>query len=247
MLTLVSLELARAKRRAKPLISCRVNSLQLAQAAMQAAELERAPILITIDATIPTSLPHYPLVAALLAAGRESKSQVALEVVIPCQKQTASWWLDHGALAITLHGTKEQIARGAKAILSEAAAYHAELGVEPIDITSDEEVARLAVSSNATFLRLKPREKVAEMRSYVLAARQPVIAGTMLATPRQSKSLVTAGCAGLTLGEEIQEAFTAGLRTGLRNRSTLDPAQYLGYGATAARELIRATIAYYYD
>lgn len=246
MLALPSLELARAQRHKKPLLSCRTNSLQIAAAALQAATVERAPILITLDATLPTTLPHIALLSGILELGRDAKVQVAVEVVVPTSREAASWWIDHGVLAVTLHGTADAIKRTLKHVQLEALAHGAEVGIEPTDITTLRAMEALAGKHDAHYIRLAPREKLSEMHEYCKAVEVPVIAGGMHISAKKSRDLITAGCVGLTLSTELNEAFTAGIRTALRSRSECDPSRYLGYGATAVRELVKAHYAYFH-
>lgn len=245
MLTLASLELARAKRRRLPLLSCRTTGLQVAAAAIQAATVERSPVLITIDATSATTLPHRPLLGAILEMGREAVIPVCVEAVIPPERSTAAWWFSNGVLVVTLTGELPAITRALKHVTSEAVAHGAEVGVELRQTVTTHELQKLA-QSGISFLRVPPKERLTEMQELVSEVSLPLIAAAPLATPKKTRDLVLAGCAGITVGEELHEAYTAGVRTALRNRHANDPAQYLGYGATAVREYVRSTLNYFH-
>jgi fructose/tagatose bisphosphate aldolase len=245
MLALLSTELARAKRHKKPIISCKTVSLQIAAAAVQAAMLEREPVLITIDATDVTTLPHQALLTAVLEIGRSAPIPVMVEVIVGTAKGAASWWLSNGVLALTLTGTQDAIKRNLASIAAEAFAHGAEIGIEPTDLTLASQAKALAQRHDATFIRLQPREKITEMHELVTALEVPVIADALHLTPKKTKELIRAGCAGLTLATDLDEAYTAGIRTALRDRTMTNPAKYLSYGATAVRELVRAHYHYF--
>lgn len=245
MLALPSLELARALRHREPVISCRTNSLQVALAAVQAATLERSSVFITLDATTATTLPHQAMLAGLLSVGRDAPVAVVVEAVVPAGKETASWWISHGVLAVTLCGTCDAIKRHLNYVGAEAYAHGVEVGVEPTDLNAVIDAERLLKRNEAAFIRIPPRDKITEMHEYVHALQVPVIAGAMHLTPKKTRDLIAAGCAGLTLSTELEEAFTAGIRTALRSRTLIDPARYLGYGATGVRELVRTHFAYF--
>lgn len=244
MLTLASLELARAKRHRRPLFSCRTNSLQIATAALQAAQLERAPLLVTIDTTRATTLPHQALLAALLELGRSVATAVVIEAVV-AGKEAASWWISHGVLVVTLNGSCDSLQRNLKHVAAEAYAHGAEVGLEPTDLKTLKEAEAVKDRFDAAFFRIAPREKMTEMQEYVAALELPVVVASLHLTPKKTRELIAAGCAGLTLDTELEEAFTAGIRTALRNRSATDPAKYLSYGATAVRELVRSHLNYF--
>lgn len=246
MLALPSLELARAKRHHQPILSCRTNSLQIATAAIQAAVLQKSTAFITIDATAATTLPHQALLAGLLELGRGVEVPVVVEAVVPAGKEAASWWISNGVLVVTLNGGTEAIKRHVAYVAAEAYAHGAEVGLEPTDLQSLKAAEQLVERHGATFIRIAPREKITEMHEYVKALELPVIANALHLTPKKTRDLITAGCAGLTLSIELEEAFTAGVRTALRNRTVTDPARYLSYGATAVRELIRSHYAYFH-
>ncbi len=246
MLALPSLELARAQRHKKPLLSCRTTSLQIAAAAIQAATMESSAIHITIDATQATTLPHQTLLSGILQLGRSSKVPVVVEAIVPAGKEAASWWMAEGALVVTLHGTRDAIKRHMSYVVSEAIAHGIEVGAEPLDIQTAQDAEWLAATTGLSFVRLQPREKMSDMHEYVKAIRVPVIAGALHLTPKKSRDLVTAGCQGLTIGVELDEAFTAGIRTALRDRSVIEPARYLSYGGTAVRELVRSHYHYFH-
>jgi fructose/tagatose bisphosphate aldolase len=231
MLALPSLELARAKRHHKPIISCRTNSLQIATAAIQAGIVEKAPVFITIDATKVTTLPHQALLAGILEFGRFVPITVVVEVVVGTGKQAASWWISQGALAVTVQGSKDAIKRNLESITAEAFAHGVEIGLEPTDVTTPADIAQFVRRNDASYIRLAPLEHLLQMRELV----------------KKTKELIGAGCAGLTLENELDEAFTAGLRTALRSRTLTDPATYLTYGATAVRECVRAHYNYFHN
>lgn len=215
--------------------------------ALQAAELEKAAILLTVDATIPTTLPHHVMVNALLAAGREAAIPVSVEVVISPSKEVASWWITRGVLALTLHGEGAAIQRVYKHVQGEAQAHAAEVGVEFSVKLSLVDFEKSVRQLQPTFVRLAPCERMSEMLEYVQVAHVPVIAAMLHSTPKKSRDLVAAGCAGLTLHEELHEAFSAGLRTGLRSRTVTDPVSYTGYGMGAVRELVRHQYQYFHS
>jgi hypothetical protein len=221
--------------------------LEVAIASIQAASLEKVPVLISIDATVPTTVPHQTLLRCILELGRDTATPVGVEVIISPNREVASWWLSEGVLALTLSGNRESVKRLLKGVMGEAEAHGAEVGVEISDLGTVAEAEQLGRTLAPSFFRLAPREQISEMREYIVALRTPVIAGNLHITPKRSRELVAAGCAGLTLGEELHEAFTGGVRTGLRSRTVMDPAKYLGYGGTAVRELVRAYTAYFHS
>jgi hypothetical protein len=185
MLALPSLELARAKRHHKPIISCRTNSLQIATAAIQAGIVEKAPVFITIDATKVTTLPHQALLAGILEFGRFVPITVVVEVVVGTGKQAASWWISQGALAVTVQGSKDAIKRNLESITAEAFAHGVEIGLEPTDVTTPADIAQFVRRNDASYIRLAPLEHLLQMRELVKTIEIPVIANSLHLTPNE--------------------------------------------------------------
>lgn len=244
MLALPSLELTRARRHGIPLLSCRTTSLQVALASLQAAILEKQAIMLSIDATTTTTLPHEALLAALLTVGREAPVHVVIEVLTHPSREAVDWWLDRGVLALTLHGTKNQISRALSWAEDEAQAYGAEVGISLAEAVTQSELHSLSAKQVA-FIHLNPPDSSEALKGFLRASNVPVLALAAGRTLKQSQSLVKAGAAGVTLSHELHEAFTAGVRTGLRSRTVTDPTRYLSYGATAVREMVRAHLTYF--
>lgn len=246
MLTLPSIELARAKRLKKPLISCRTASLEVAAAAIQAAEVEGITLLLTLDATAPSATSHRVFAAAAIAAARDAKVPIVVEALVLTEPHAVSWWLSQGVTAITLSGTPEAIERMYTNVRTEARAFNADCGIELGVIHGTEVYTQLVATLAPDFIRTDVT-KPFTIHPVLVKGKVPVILGHIRLGHRETKKLISGNCVGVTIHHELLEAFSAGLRTGLRNRAVIDPAQYLGYAITSVRELVRSYMLFFHS
>jgi fructose/tagatose bisphosphate aldolase len=237
MLVHPSLELARAHRRKRPLLFCRTNSLEVATAAVQAATVAHAPLVLTIDARRPAALSHLVIAHGMLTLGREASVMVSVEVMTPAHKPAIEWWLERGVLALTIADSLDKLEPVARQLAPMVQAYGAELGLAPQE-AGLQDFARLSKTVQPAFMRIQGTLRSTELRERVEAVEVPLVCDELTDSLRKNRELITAGVQGITVDSMLQETFTAGIRTGLRNRSVDDPAYYLGKGSVAVRDAV---------
>jgi fructose/tagatose bisphosphate aldolase len=107
-------------------------------------------------------------------------------------------------------------------------------------------VGRYVQESTASALRIQlphnrqgvPHVSPEYLKTLRMATKVPLIAREAQYAPATLKQFVHAGVAGISLGEELNAAYTAGMRTALRSRSTTDPRHYEHIAAEAVRDRI---------
>lgn len=77
-----------------------------------------------------------------------------------------------------------------------------------------------------------------EVKNLHKAARVPLFLEESSLSPRMLRQLAKAGVSGVCIDEQLEEAFTAGLRAGMRNRTLTQPELYFRKGRLAVVQRI---------
>lgn len=248
MLVSFSTLCARSKRHKQVLLSCNVTQLEIAQAAVRAAEHLHLPIILTLDTTKPLLTSLSVIIAATLVMARESSASIAVEVRAEHHKPVIQQILESGAPTITPQlgslsheaalelvewTAKVASAYGAETVLAASAATIRALLPEAVQQTGVVAVRIVAARSTERGKTVVP----ADVQDVLSMAKVPVIAEEELLSLAESRKLSRTGIAGLTIGKDLEEAFTAGIRTGLRNRSLYEPSRYLSTATLAVENI----------
>jgi fructose/tagatose bisphosphate aldolase len=248
MLVLLSSQLARARRRKQLLLSCQFAYLEIAVAAVRAAEAENLPLILTLDTHRVAAYPPDFLLRSVLELARLSSVSVAVEVRTEPLEQKNSFWLAAGAVTVTpdqgdlteerytallTHVATTAVAYGAEAVAT-VSPEHSIQQVELLINTSGAHAARFSWDAQ----RKVTPDILAKTRDLARALKVPSIADSAFHRPGDKKKLLQLGVSAITLHEELEEAYTAGLRTGLRNRSIIDPSVYTQKGHRAVEQAI---------
>jgi len=240
VLTSVSSILTRALRRHSAALLCSVSSHELLEAYIRAAELSREGFIIVVKGS---HKGDHDTLHALLATTvwRLEHHQltwgIALDLSLWNAHEQRSFLLglkDFPALTLISNHQQRQIPKDWSWIEHTSTIP---------TVASLQEVARslapqaISIPIPVTDGRSKSNS-VAQLAALRKASSQPLIAQEALLSPLMLKRQVRAGISGITLDEQLEEAFTAGLRTGLRNRSLSHPEVYLAKGRLAVTNCV---------
>jgi hypothetical protein len=238
MLATVSTSLARNHRQKRLVLSCRCSHLEIATTAVRAAESQDASLILTLDLTAPLSYtPTYFLGAALLLA-RQSAVPIVIEVLIDPNRELVENAFMNGALVVTPRLESLSIAE-AEAFLGWATKLAVAFGSEVIFSATTSALEKKipdfahafpiqAARINGAHLTEDGNRVIAErVQDICKNTHLPILADECAVHITDLHKLSKTGVAGVTVGRVLEEAFTAGLRTGLRDRSLYQPARYL--------------------
>ena len=245
--------LSRSQRARKPLLFVDVSTFELAVATIRAAEHLDRPVVLSIDVT---SLVLYSLeyvVGAALILGRLSSALVCVEVRIDPTHGMAEQAVSAGAMALTVKHHCEragQLESTLTWISGHAAARNVGLVLELADRgpQSLAMVEQLAKHAPLVALRLpvldhlekKSTVAVESIQQWQNVTKLPILAASADYSPSHLRRFASLRIAGPLLDTELEEAFTAGLRTALRDREANSPRRYFPKGQLAVEEqLIR--------
>jgi hypothetical protein len=252
MLVSLSTQLARAKRLHKPLVFVQVTTLEIAVAAVRAAEHEKRSIVLTIDADHPLLYSLDYQVAATLQLGRMSRAEVTVEVITGANHLAVEQALMAGAQVVSPQVTnisESQMLALFGWAANQAVAQGAELMADFSYLHSSDWHQRshaLSAKHQVAGFRAPLLDKDMKLQAAALAAdvktlKLPVIAAAAEYRPSQLRRFTEIGVNGVTFTEVLDEAFTAGLRTALRNRSHNLARYYLPKGQLAVEEFLVTT------
>ncbi len=247
MLVSLSTQLARAKRARKPLVFAQVTTLEIAVAVVRAAEHEKRSVVLTIDASHPLlySLDHQ--VAATLQLGRMSRADVTVEVITGANHLAVEQALMAGAQVVSPQVTDISESQAVSLFgwsANQAKAQGAELMVDLSYYHKGDwnSLAHLLASKHQVcavrtqLLGKDHKLQATEVTQVMHSLKLPVIAAAADYKPSHLRRFVELSVGGVTLTEVLDETFTAGLRTALRNRSHNLARYYLPKGQLAVEE-----------
>lgn len=247
MLATLSTSLARNRRQKRLMLSCCCAQLEIAAAAVRVAESQDTSLILTLDLTRAlTSSPEFLVSSALLLA-RQSSVPVVVEAFVEPSESSVLDVVTLGGLVITprievlpVHEIGPLLDIAAKLCV----AFGCELTVAATTQALVAQVADLAHTHDIQAVRIRghhaSRETIVphEVQTVCKQLSIPVIAEEVDLSPAELKKLSKSGVSGVTIGKVLEEAFTAGLRTGLRDRSLSEPARYLKTANRAVEETI---------
>ncbi len=236
MLATLPTYIARNKRRKTPLAIIEVQQFATIDIAVHTAELEKTELVILCKGSM------YLVFAALTRAASSSQPVIVVAECTSLEEVHLALSVGVGGICVTssVFSKDERIAG-----LIELSAMAAARGVSCLvewqvtdPIPSDLDATGIAAiiltelgSVNSTFLR--------ELCLHL--GRKGRLATFLEAdelTPRVLGNSLRTGLSGYVVRGSVESAFTAGLRTGLRNRSALYPVQYERFARIAAAEAV---------
>lgn len=247
MLATLSTSLARNRRQKRLILSCRCSQLEIAAIAVRVAESQDASLIITLDLTRPLTVAPAFLVAATLLLARQSTVPVVVEAFVEPEEQTMLDVLTEGGLAIAprIESLQAHLVEPTLAIAAKlTVAFGGELVICATTQGLEAKLADLVHTHDAQAVRIRghhpSRQAVVphEIQTLCKDLHIPVIAEEIDLNPAELKKLSKSGVSGVTIGNVLEEAFTAGLRTGLRDRSLSEPARYYKTANRAVEETL---------
>jgi hypothetical protein len=253
MIIPVSTSLARAKRKKQPVLFCSADSLDIALTIIQVATSHSKPLVLSLDTTVSSALPASLFIKTIVDLAQDSPVEIGLSVQVPATEEAVKQALDLGVQSLiptfSVGHSLDQMATSLRSLEKIARKKDAELigylsSAHPI-----EQVVRFIHESGIQTLLLPI---VAEQSSRALfssayvseltkACKIPLITCNQMVTIERLERAHKLGIQGFLLKELLAQAYTAGLRTGLRNRSAYQPAGYERYAFKA----VEKTISYY--
>jgi hypothetical protein len=225
-----------------------VTTLEIAVAAVRAAESSKQPLVLTIDAAHPLLYSLDYQVAAVLQLGRMSKASVTVEVITSTNHLAVEQALLAGAQVVSPQVTNVSDAQ-ALSLFSWAAGQAKAQGAELLgdfsyhhanwdSLAHDLAKSQVIAGFRAQVLDKDGSLRATALREHVASLKLPVIAAAASYRPSQLRRMAAVGLNGVLVTEDLDESFTAGLRTALRNRSHNLARYYLPKGQLAVEELL---------
>ena len=246
MLVSFSTQCARAKRKGGALLILPVVAIEQAAAAIRAAEHTEHPLVIMVDATKPLLYGLDIFISTLLNLGRSSAVQITVGAWCGPTHVAAEQAFSAGAQFITpkQKGSREQLISLLSWSATRGAAQMGEVVVHPANhehleslmaLIHDIPLAGLFLSDEA--IRVNGVINASLIKEITTIAKLPLMVSfTEDPLPKEIQRSVQAGVNGFVIEEEFDQAFTAGVRAALHNRSQSDPLFYLSKGSLAVEE-----------
>jgi hypothetical protein len=231
MLVNLSTLLARAKRKGHPIVSAKVCHFDIAAAVARAADLRESPIVFTVDAR--RGVYHSPsqLLVSVLDIARGLKADCAVEVLTDANRQHIDLLFAAGAPSVT--PTWEGLAVDEHIQLHEwvtlrAKAYGAETVLHLPPHATLHDCESLIEKTGAAIIRSTHAQDLQSSKIVSIDDRDDL----SLAAVKKLKANAH------TLSNILEQSFTAGLRTALRNRESGRSTDYLPKALLATEQSI---------
>jgi len=246
--------LARARRNHHLIPFLTVSIPEIAEATVRTAEAVKGRVILQIEIQSKSSPEEIVfLVQACKLLARTSSAEIGVHVALLDEDKL---WLDYlcaeNNLSLSISGPLAHPRGKGEQFLEEAlkAAHHDEI---EILLTSQHYVGlnRLLEAAEMTAVQalitpLVPPESArsnfspGHVRDLIKSVKIPVIAyGAEQLRPATRQQLMKAGVGGSSFGASfLDEAFSAGLRTGLRDRSVATPSRYLRFARKAVASAV---------
>ena len=223
MIQALPLLLARAHRKRQPLLLCEVTCVEQIEACLEAANQKKAAIGLTLSVST-------------------SNQQALVEMLLPIAQFLAQ--RSKQPVGLELRLTTPQLSNISPSLQIEqlciavpTAAHHPPLQGDVIGICTSLMSASKADSSFHA-LRVPAELSWLGLSETLRQLKRPLILEEASMSPARLKTIVRSGIAGISLAEQLDASFTAGVRTALRNRELSDPSTYLRKGRLAVRERV---------
>lgn len=249
MLVSLTTQLARAKRAKQPLLFAQVTTLEIAVAAVRAAEHAKRSLVLTIDSNHRLLYSLEYMATALLALGSASEADITVEVLVGTSHLALEQALYLGVQVLTPVVSDKNLTQ-TKAALEWLSPVARGKGVEVVLDLSSQTIEDPAALDELTKLSACNAIRVTALTGGKLRTdaiqhlhnryKLPILAGTGEYSPTQLRRFASLHLSGPVLKAELEEAFTAGLRAGLRDREEFEPRIYLPKAQLAVEDqLIR--------
>jgi hypothetical protein len=231
MLVTLSTLLARAQRAKRAVVCCRVTSLEMAQACLEAAIQAKEALALEVALEGPGSVPGPLLMDAVVHLAYRSTALVSVIACVLPQETEVQAVLEGGVSAVRFAWTSSQAGPRRKDLTRWAVRAGTRYGVEVIgDPGSSLTPLRLRSFAEATgatvlYLDLDTSEEgrkaatVGYVHELAAGATVPLMFPELSLSSAQRQRYVEAGVRCFTLGEELEQAYAAGLRTAIRDRT----------------------------
>lgn len=233
---------SRTRRAATVLAVVESEHIEVLAPAIQASSELTMPLLSVVKISDSNDL--YK-VRGVIGLAEHTKSPQLVEVRCSSDK-IALTSLAYGAQAVSIIRAEHNVNTYFDSVRSIAPTAHA-YGMSVVaDAKLTDDPERFSHESDVDFVRLilSPEEcnelELNTIQQWVRALKMPVIVGDCDLEPKHLRKLVHVGVIAVTVGNEIESALTAGLRTGLRNRSALRPNEYLRAPYQAVKSVLRS-------
>lgn len=253
MIVTPSLILTRAKRRKKAIPNCVIASLEILQAVLSLAEHRKQECILTIDTNNPlfASENMIGVVRALLA---ESSICFGLILQVPADQKILEGFLmlQEPALQIMFNSSHSQevrvefisqlstssLIKGTELLAENSGKFSVEKSVQLV------ESGLHCIILPHLFSEIRPEKiSLSEINNLTSSLKIPLISTDEDPAGYWAGKAAKAGIYGFTLDKVINQAYTAGLRAGLRNREHFHPADY----ALLGQKAVKKTLDHYLD
>jgi hypothetical protein len=229
MLATLGTYLARATRSKRPLLFAGAVQFDVAESVIRAAERNKVPVGLILDV--------QALISPVLAIAHSASVPVIVMARVEMARE-AEKACELGVGGLLYAPSDSPSHTSLNTMIERAAAFGTDISLET---DTDADLSGLGIV--ALFVREKVTPKgVAELKKNV---RIPVVRAIDDLTPLNVRQGLAAGSAGIWLRDGVEEAYLAGLRTGLRNRAAVRAHHYLPYAVTAAEHAVSDAITAY--
>ena len=257
MLIALSTLLAKGRRAHQPVFICDTGTIEIAQAVLQVAEKENRGIALQIDSTSIQTLPIATLLD--IYTHLAEPLSVPVSIILHLNPSLANLgFINHpGLTTIGFKWGSESIVQrkdlvrqvvivarqSSKEVIGELTQ-----SLTPLKISTF--VQETGIHSLTLGITQSPTHKdssfsLAYLRDLSSAAKVPLISPEVFYTPAQLRHAHEAGLQGFVLKEYLQEAYTAGIRTGLHSHSVINPSHYQLRGMKAVEHSLAQLLNHY--
>lgn len=231
--------LARTKRAKQLAFSCSVASFDMLEEVLERAEKYRSNLIVSVPSS--SSL-MTPIIGEIIA--RHSVT-CALQHEVEAGEEALLSLHDYPfPVALKLLDTHPS-AEACSAIKQYAYQHHAEVALAIHANQTAGAIEHLVSASGASALVFCHDENedlsLQQLKELQYAAKLPAILASEHPTPSKIQNVKRAGIVGIDVSQALNHAYTAGLRTGLRDRSISNPSYYLPY----AKKAVGNTLEHY--
>lgn len=245
--------LARAKRHthAVPVFGCVLP--QIAEGVLAGQRTQKTDIALMIDEKYTSSGSFLSLLQAVLQLAEESPRDVAVLARVHPESETipdllrlpiSGLVLDHAQLSRKSYTTL-LCQLGLKAAHEKVSCYGELTGLITANRLTDfiEETGIDGLFFDLGFMQSnEPIISLSYVKDAAKLAGVPLIGQPIPLSHAMRHRCIEAGVRGFVFGIELEEAYTAGLRTGLRNREATQPAHFEHYGLQAVSQAAHSLV-----
>lgn len=255
MLISLSILLARAYRRKKAIPLVVVSNPQIIVGVVKAVEASNGSAVLVIEDSISPSFETETLYANAIHLAQKSTASLAVVISAQPTKEAVSTVLNLEIPAITFNLTylsKKALWEITRWTVREAKRKNTEVMGTVSGLATVDRLYLFVEQTEVDCLSFpigikrdgQPHISASYVSQIAKAARIPLVAQEFPLSRAALKQCAQAGLTAFTLKSEIEEAYTAGLRTGLRGHSQNVPSSYESLGIKAVEQTISNYLKY---